>query len=1650
MRTSNGFAVKSFMSRALLAMFLATLVSTAGRAPVRAQSGAGPLPTTLGRSATLLPDGRWLLIGGQRTPGLVQLRGPDGSITTLNASPLAPRAWHTATLLADGSILVVGGVDARGAVLAAPERFDPGSATFERLPADGFAPRTNHTATLLSDGRVLLVGGQSAGLRDDADIWDPAAERAQPLGSRLSVARANHAATLEADGRVLIRGGRPANQPAPDEVFDPATALFQTVSAAPTDPETLYVTSVAPTDGATDVPLTLSIALRFSRKVDVRSISDTTVALRGPDGAVRTTVVSAEAGRLVFVRPDDRLQSSSRYELDLTNVATAQNLTTQARFFFTTRAEEKDDGVQDDDSWSPGDGNGWRINAAPSPWQNLPPLTAAPGVTALAGQVLRLNGRPLADVTLAIGGAEAQSDASGRFLLVLPGGVSGRRQLEIEGEAASRPGRRYGFFEAGLTIQAGQTNILPYAIWMPRLDTAHMVRIASPTAAETVVTTPFIPGLELHLPAGTVIKGEDGQVVREIGITPIPVDRPPFPLPKNVEVPIYFTIQPGGAYLYNVNSAAPKGGQLVYPNYTHLSSGVIANFWHYDPDVRDWYVYGWGTVRGAQVFPEVSTRLYEFTGAMINGTGTPPAKQAGNGPRPGDPVDISTGMLVAEQDDLSLPDVVPLVLRRTYRPADPAVRPFGIGTTHGYAMFLWSAHQYTEADLILPDGNRIHYVRTSSGTGYIDAVFEHTSSPTAFYKSVITWNGHGWDLRLRDGTVYVFGENAPLQEIRDRFGNATTIAHANGQSGNITSVTSPNGRWIAFSYDGSNRITQLSDSIGRTVGYQYDAGGRLWKVTNPAGGVTTYTYDTSNRLLTITDPRNTTYLSNQFDTADRVTLQTQADTTTFHFDYTVDGSGHVTQTDVTNPRGSVTRTTFNADGYATTTTEALGETVERTTTTTRASGTNRPTTIVDPLLRHTDYSYDANGNLASITRLAGTLDAVTTTFAHDAVFSQLTSVTDPLNHTTTLSYDAAGHLTAITDPLSHQTTFTSNDGGQPLTIANHETLTLTYDHGDLVSITDPLGRTVTRVTDAAGRLLRVRDAMGRTTVYAYDALDRVISVTNPRGDQTTFTYDGNGNVLTLTDAANHSTTWTYDDMDRIETRTDPLSRVDTYTYDAAGNLATVLDRKGQLTTHDYDPLERLTLTTYDDSTTTAYTYDAGNRTSQIADSAGGTLSRGYDDLDRLTGETTSEGTVEYTYDAAGRRLTLDVSGQSQITYAYDDSGRVTNITQGANTVVFAYDAANRRTSQTLPNGVATEYGYDAASQLTSLTYRLSGAVLGTLTYAYDDGGNPTEIGGSWARTVLPSALTSASYDAANQISVFGATSFTYDANGSLTSDGVNTYAWNARNQLVGTTGGSAATYVYDGVGRRRSNNSGGTTTVFLYDGWNPVQQRVGGTPTANFLTGLHVDEYFTRNTTGAVEQFLTDALGSSVALADGSGGVQTEYTYSPFGQTAVAGSSTSNTFAFTGREHDQTNLYFSRARYYSTALQRFLSEDPIGSNEGANLYVYVKNQPGSGTDPYGLQEILMGRLPYMSQWGQTARRHREGRRNDETEAYTRTRAEADSVAASGSGQPARSGMAESRGSSGLSVESGFACATTTRGQKRKTEPWQESSPVRTR
>jgi RHS repeat-associated protein len=1204
----------------------------------------------------------------------------------------------------------------------------------------------------------------------------------------------------------------------------------------------------------------------------------------------------------------------------------------------------------------------WRRALPDSPWRSLAPLQAEAGTAALSGQTLRLDGRPLRNVTLHLEDTQvsAMSDASGRFLLT--DAPAGHQILIVDGASAGKRGKAYGLFEIGVDLAEGKTTALDYTIWMPRLDTAHERMIPSPTTEETVVTTPRIPGLELRLQAGTVIRDDEGNPVTHVSITAVPVDRPPFPLPLGISVPLYFTIQPGGVYL-------SKPARLIYPNYTHLPPGQRVAFWNYDPDQKGWYVYGQGIVdpSARQVIPDEKTRIWEFTGAMISGGPNPPNKGPKDKKRDGDPVDLGTGLLVSEKTDLVEPGPMPIALTRTYRQGDGNSYEFGIGQTMPYDLRLWSVNNYQDADLVLPDGGRIHYIRISPGTGFSDAVYEAQTTPTAFLKSRISWNGSGWNLTLKDGTIYVFGDLAPLQSIRDRFGNTLSLTRTSGQSGNISQITSSSGRWIKFSYDGSNRVTQAQDNSGRTVAYSYYPSGELNTVTDAKGGVTTYTYDAAHQLKTIRDPRNITYLTVDYDANGRVQRQTQADSSTYQFAYVDDGNGNVTQATVTDPNGNQRRVNFNSAGYSTSEIEALGKPEQQTTTFERQAGTNLMTAVVDPLNRRTEYGYDTVGNLTSVTRLAGTGSAVTTSYTYDPSFSQLKTRTDPLNHTTSYGYNAQGALTSVTDPLNHTTTLAVNGAGQPTTITdalNHQT-TLSYLLGDLVSLTDPLGSVTRQFVDNAGRLGSVTNPLGNRVTYQYDGLNELTKIIDPKNGQSSLAYDGNGNVTSFTDALNHATTYTYTSLDRLATRKDALLRQETYSYDANGNLALFTDRKGQKTRFKYDALNRRILTGYGASGTppnetysssVAYTYDGGDRLRSAVDSANGTITDDYDGLDRPSQETTTQGTVSYTYDSASRRQNMTVAGQPQVSYGYDAADRLISVTQASSNVAMSYDDANRSTSVTLPDGIAQQYGYDNSNRLTGISYKLGASTLGDLNYDYDVAGQRNAVWGSYARTTLPTAQSSYTYDAANELTKIGNSRTTNDANGSLTNDTVTSYTWNNRGQLSASSKtGLAGSYAYDAFGRRRSETIGAQTTGFLYDGRNVVQELSGSTPTANLLVGLGLDQTYSRTDASGAKSFLGDALGSTVALADNTGTVSTSYTYGPFGSATSSGVSSSNSFQYTGRENDTTGLNFLRARYYSPGLQRFLAEDPIGLGGGdANLYGYVSNRPLGLIDPLGL------------------------------------------------------------------------------------------------
>jgi hypothetical protein len=98
------------------------------------------------------------------------------------------------------------------------------------------------------------------------------------------------------------------------------------------------------------------------------------------------------------------------------------------------------------------------------------------------------------------------------------------------------------------------------------------------------------------------------------------------------------------------------------------------------------------------------------------------------------------------------------------------------------------------------------------------------------------------------------------------------------------------------------------------------------------------------------------------------------------------------------------------------------------------------------------------------------------------------------------------------------------------------------------------------------------------------------------------------------------------------------------------------------------------------------------------------------------------------------------------------------------------------------------------------------------------------VGGNFAQTGLPGSITSATYDAANELTNWNGTPISYGLNGNMLSDGSNTFPWNARNQVATL---NSVSLQYDAAGRRTRNAAG---TSFLYHRANTVQELTGSTP----------------------------------------------------------------------------------------------------------------------------------------------------------------------------------------------------------------------------
>ena len=328
----------------------------------------------------------------------------------------------------------------------------------------------------------------------------------------------------------------------------------------------------------------------------------------------------------------------------------------------------------------------------------------------------------------------------------------------------------------------------------------------------------------------------------------------------------------------------------------------------------------------------------------------------------------------------------------------------------------------------------------------------------------------------------------------------------------------------------------------------------------------------------------------------------------------------------------------------------------------------------------------------------------------------------------------------------------------------------------------------------------------------------------------------------------------------------------------------------------------------------------------------------YDAAGRITNRNLGNGTaIANTYNPwtlQGGRLANILAVQSGITrqslgYTYDVMGNITQIADGLGlTTNYTNDALNRLDTTTESSKNNPEY--DA---LTGNLANLNGTNPST-QYGYND----------------PEHLHAVTH-------IGGILKYMYDANGNMTQRPNQTLQYNPENQLTAVTGTPSASFVYDGDGNRVLSTINGVTTAYIgnHTEWNVTAQEM----TRYYLAGSQRVAFriIKSGQPDRLYYLLSDHLGSSNVVMQVGGGVETQ-TYTAWGELRTGGITTTQR-QYTGQINESSlGLYFYNARWYDSALGRFISADSIVPFESQGVqafdrFAYTNNNPLRYVDPSG-------------------------------------------------------------------------------------------------
>ncbi len=812
-------------------------------------------------------------------------------------------------------------------------------------------------------------------------------------------------------------------------------------------------------------------------------------------------------------------------------------------------------------------------------------------------------------------------------------------------------------------------------------------------------------------------------------------------------------------------------------------------------------------------------------------------------------------------------------------------------------------------------------------------------------------------------------------------------------TGDILSITLPDGRQHRAEYDHQGQLTQTHSFGGSAERFEYDALGRLIAATDALDHTTRYHY-----------PDERTNLSDWIEDAKGGKKQIDWTATSQLARYT-DCSGNSTQ--------------YRYDRWGQVT-SVQGEEGWR-----------------------THKEYDGRGRLVAFVNAANQANAYQYNVANDLI-----GATGPDGNDASFEYDAWGRMVAHRHAgLTQRYQYDEAGRLTRLTNENGACATFAYDALDrLVEQINFDGRTQRFRFNAGGALIESVDA-GQISHYRYDKGGQLLGRQVGEGEATrleTFQYNDNGQLVEakhLSEVGGNTIAvqFDHDKLGRIvqekqnlinpegqlvwqhqvrhqldalgveaETQLDGLPPLHWQTYGSGHLHGLTLDGRG-LIDFERDKLHRETKCSFAD-VHIHRGYDALSRLSRIethSPEIGGALNRfhHYDLAGQLTRIDTTRGAFQYGYDKAGRLIQASQPGLPDQTYRFDPAG-------------------NRLFGNPTPDIAEKNWAETVRHNLSDPNFNVLGK---------NKASPGNEVEAFWM---------------SNRILDDGEYRYQYDQHGNLTKKTRDRdheqhhYAYDSSHRLIryaieSDTAVRASNYFYDPFGRRIAKQTleadqDGTplgevqTTFYGWDGdrlvlterddtrihtiyqpnsFVPLIRVEGGkqapkrslawkiqgqtdialtaeqiahfdaiekelrhdrlnAQTLRWLDQTRFDPASLKamldeevdDSSRTIHLYHCDHLGTPIALINEEGRIDWSIELDAWGNT-LSEHNPENLYQpirFQGQHHDpESGMHYNRHRYYDSKIGRYVTQDPIGLEGGSNLYRYPLN-PSRLIDPLGL------------------------------------------------------------------------------------------------